>query len=46
MYQRVRSKIGPKPIERYEEQENSKLFIPIPFARIILHCAQAGLSKA
>jgi hypothetical protein len=46
MYQRVRSKIGPKPIERYEEQENSKLFIPIPFARIILHCVQAGLSKA
>ena len=46
MYQRVRSKIGHNPIERYEEQENSKLFIPIPFARIILHCTQAGLSKA
>ena len=45
MYQRVRSKVGYKTIERYEEQENSKLFIPIPFARIILHCARAGLSK-
>jgi len=45
MYQRVRSKVGHKTIERYEEQENSKLFIPIPFARIILHCARAGLSK-
>jgi hypothetical protein len=46
MYQRVRSTVGRKTIERYEEQENSKLFIPIPFARIILHCAQTGLSKA
>jgi hypothetical protein len=46
MYQRVRSTVGRKSIERYEEQENSKLFIPIPFARVILHCAQAGLSKA
>jgi hypothetical protein len=46
MFQRVRSNVGHNTIERYEEQENSKLFIPIPFARIILHCAQAGLSKA
>lgn len=45
MYQRVRSKVGHNAIERYEEQENSKLFVPIPFARIILHCARAGLSK-
>lgn len=45
MCQRVRSKVGHKTIERYEEQENTKLFIPIPFARIILHCARAGLSK-
>lgn len=45
MYQRVRSKVGRKTIERYEEQENSKLFVPIPFARIILHCARAGLFK-
>jgi hypothetical protein len=45
MYQRVRSKVGHNTIERYEEQENSKLFVPIPFARIILHCARAGLSK-
>ena len=45
MYQRVRSKVGHNTIERYEEQENSKLFIPIPFARIILHCARAGISK-
>src|SRR5881392_1082648 len=46
MYQRVRSRVGRKTIERYEEQENSKLFITVPFARIILRCAQAGLSKA
>jgi len=45
MYQRVRSRVGHNTIERYEEQENAKLFIPIPFARIILHCARAGLSK-
>src|ERR1051326_7875539 len=46
MYQGVRSRVGRKSTERYEERENSKLFIPVPFARIILHCAQAGLSKA
>jgi hypothetical protein len=44
-YQRVRTRVGPKNVDRYEEQENAKLFIPIPFARIILHCAQIGLSK-
>ena len=46
VYQRVRSRVGPKNVDRYEEQENAKLFIPIPFARIILHCAQIGLSKS
>jgi hypothetical protein len=46
MYRRVRSRVGGKNIDRYEEQENTKLFIPIPFARIILHCAQIGLSKS
>jgi hypothetical protein len=46
MHQFVRKKVGRTNVDRYEEQENSKLFIPIPFARIILHCAQAGLSKA
>jgi hypothetical protein len=30
---------------RYRELENTKLLIPVPFARIILHCAQIGLSK-
>ena len=45
VYQRVRTRAGRKNIDRYEEQENAKLFIPIPFARIILHCAQIGLSK-
>ena len=45
MYQRVRSRVGRKNADRYEEQENAKLFVPIPFARIILHCAQIGLSK-
>jgi hypothetical protein len=45
LYQRVRTRVGRKNVDRYEEQENAKLFIPIPFARIILHCAQIGLSK-
>ena len=45
VYQRVRTRVGRKNADRYEEQENAKLFIPIPFARIILHCAQIGLSK-
>ena len=45
MYQRVRTRDGRKNVDRYEEQEDAKLFIPIPFARIILHCAQIGLSK-
>lgn len=45
MYQRVRTRVGRRNVDRYEEQENAKLFIPIPFARIILHCAQIGLSK-
>jgi hypothetical protein len=45
LYQRVRTRVEKKNVDRYEEQENAKLFIPIPFARIILHCAQIGLSK-
>jgi hypothetical protein len=45
VYQRVRTRVGRKNADRYEEQENAKLFIPTPFARIILHCAQIGLSK-
>ena|SRR5437588_2461016 len=45
VYQRVRTRVGRKNVDRYEEQEKAKLFIPIPFARIILHCAQIGLSK-
>ena len=45
MYQRVRTRDGRKNVDRYEEQENAKLFIPTPFARIILHCAKIGLSK-
>ncbi len=45
MYQRVRTRDGRKNVDRYEEQENAKLFIPIPFARIILHCAKIGLAK-
>ena len=45
MYQRVRTRDGRKNVDRYEEQENAKLFIPTPFARIILHCARTGLSK-
>jgi len=45
MYQRVRTRDGRKNVDRYEEQENATLFIPTPFARIILHCAKIGLSK-
>ena len=45
VYQRVRTRAGRKDVDRYEEQENAKLFIPIPFARIILHCAKIGLTK-
>ena len=45
LYQRVRTRVGRKNVDRYEEQETAKLFLPIPFARIILHCAQIGLSK-
>jgi hypothetical protein len=37
-------KLGRKA-SAYEEMENTKLLIPIPFARIILHCTQIGLSK-
>jgi hypothetical protein len=29
----------------YQEMESTKLLIPIPFARIILHCTQIGLSR-
>jgi hypothetical protein len=45
MYQRVWMRDGRKNVDRYEEQENAKLFIPTPFARIILHCAKIGLVK-
>ena len=45
VYQQVRTRAGRKNVDRYEEQENAKLFIPTPFARIILHCAKIGLSK-
>ena len=45
VYQRVRTRAGRKNVDRYEEQENAKLFIPTPFARIILHCAKIGLAK-
>ena len=45
VYQRVRTRVGRTNVDRYEERENAKLLIPIPFARILLHCAQIGLSK-
>ena len=31
---------------RWQEKENTKLLIPVPFARIILHCTQIGLGKS
>ena len=37
-------KVGRKGTD-YQEMENTKLLIPIPFARIILHCIQIGLTK-
>jgi len=45
MYGSVQQRKGRGSVTRYEEKEHTKLFIPIPFARIILHCARAGLSK-
>src|SRR6266513_2235310 len=45
VFQRVRTRVGRTNVDRYEEQENAKLLISTPFARIILHCAQVGLSK-
>jgi hypothetical protein len=45
MYQPVQQRKGRGSVTRYEEKEHTKLFVPIPFARIILHCAQVGLSK-
>jgi hypothetical protein len=45
IYESVRQRKGRGSVTRYEEKEHTKLFIPIPFARIILHCARAGLSK-
>ncbi len=45
MSQSVRQRKGRGSMNRYEEKEHAKLFLPIPFARIILHCAQIGLSK-
>lgn len=46
MYEAARQRNGRGSVTRYQEKEHTKLFIPIPFGRIILHCAQAGLSKA
>jgi hypothetical protein len=45
MSQSVRQRKGRGSVNRYEEKEHTKLFLPVPFARIILHCIQAGLSK-
>ncbi len=45
MSQSVRDRKGRGSVIHYEEKEHTKLFLSIPFARIILHCAQAGLSK-
>jgi len=45
MSQLVRERKGHDSVTHYQEKEHAKLFLSIPFARIILHCAQAGLSK-
>lgn len=45
MSQPLRQRKGRGSVTHYEEKEHTKLFLSIPFARIILHCAQAGLSK-
>ena len=45
MYESARQRKGRGSVARYQEKEHTKLFIPIPFARIILHCARVGLSK-
>lgn len=46
MYQGFRKQSGHFISHPYQEMENTKLLIPIPFARIILHCIDAGLSKS
>jgi hypothetical protein len=45
MSQSIRNGRGRGAVTRYQEKEHTKLFLSIPFARIILHCAHAGLSK-
>jgi hypothetical protein len=32
-------------VDRVEVKEKNRLFLPIPFARLILHCAENGLKK-
>ena len=38
-------RIETRMCERGKEMENTKLLIPVPFSRIILHCIQVALSK-
>jgi hypothetical protein len=45
MYQLVRVRLGRFSVNRYEQKESTKLLIPLPLARIILHCTRIGLSK-
>jgi TonB family protein len=46
LFQTYTRRVGHKTITDHTElKQKTKLLIPIPFARIILHCVQRGLSK-
>ncbi|MEY2480318.1 MAG: hypothetical protein QOI04_1245 [Verrucomicrobiota bacterium] len=45
MYQGFWKHTGHFTSHPYEEMEITKLLVPIPFARIVLHCIENGLSK-
>lgn len=45
MFQSIRKQLRRSITTDYELKEKAKLLLPIPFARIVLHCVQNGLSK-
>jgi hypothetical protein len=45
LFQNFRQRVGRSVRAHTEEKEKTKLLLPVPFARIILHCVQNGLSK-
>jgi hypothetical protein len=45
LFQHFRHRVGRSVTAHTEVKQKTKLLLPIPFARIILHCVQTGLSK-